>query len=662
MAIDSTEQDLDDLFSVAKAARRPLDADAYLNLAFLQGRQWTAWDGQRIFEPALDPNREKVTDNRIGPVIRTEISKMTKTRPVWLGVPRTQSDEDVTAARYAELAMEDIWKTHGLQRKLRQALLWARVCGAGYWKVWWDPTLGKSREILRYHDEHPEMPGQAVKDIYGRPLGPEHLETMPPEVAETMVPSKVAMGDICFEVKSFFSLYADPLAGEDGLESCEWIIDESVVSQDYAAKHFDVELQADTDPSIGAVEARMPGWEVGAAGPTNTRGIKLREYWSKDKHVIWAPGSNEVVLEEANPYPWLPYAMFRGVPMPGRFYPDSVVTQLRPRQVDLNKRLSQIAESSEYIANPALLVPSSMGDDFNWQGLPGEQIGYQDSGAATSLPSFLQAPPLPAYVENDISRIENSIMEISGQHEVTGASVPTGVTAASAINLLQEADDTRLGPDIADMEEALTHAGTRALWFVRNRYTDERHLRVGGEDGAWEIAAFKGEKVEGCDHVEVQAGSGMPQSKAAQQAAIQQVLTLLVQNGVPVSERSMRRVMREYQVGGLEAFFSSQSHDESQIQEEHRQMGLGVALDINSYDNDAMHIEGHSDFMKTARYGRLADQIKQLFEFHLEAHQTRVAQMAPPPEVAAGEGGSDAPSSGSAAGSSASPSGQPPIQ
>jgi hypothetical protein len=37
---------------------------------------------------------------------------------------------------------------------------------------------------------------------------------------------------------------------------------------------------------------------------------------------------------------------------------------------------------------------------------------------------------------------------------------------------------------------------------------------------------------------EVQAGSGMPQSKAAKQAAIQQVLTLFVQNGVPIDERT----------------------------------------------------------------------------------------------------------------------------
>jgi hypothetical protein len=40
--------------------------------------------------------------------------------------------------------------------------------------------------------------------------------------------------------------------------------------------------------------------------------------------------------------------------------------------------------------------------------------------------------------------------EISGIHDVSKAMVPTGVTAASAINLLQEADDTRLGPEIAE--------------------------------------------------------------------------------------------------------------------------------------------------------------------------------------------------------------------
>jgi hypothetical protein len=74
-------------------------------------------------------------------------------------------------------------------------------------------------------------------------------------------------------------------------------------------------------------------------------------------------------------------------------------------------------------------------------------------------------PEMPVYVQNQIGNIEQSIREISGQHEVSSSQVPAGVTAASAINLLQEQDDTRLGPDIADMETTLPTRGSASCGF-----------------------------------------------------------------------------------------------------------------------------------------------------------------------------------------------------
>jgi hypothetical protein len=44
--------------------------------------------------------------------------------------------------------------------------------------------------------------------------------------------------------------------------------------------------------------------------------------------------------------------------------------------------------------------------------------------------------------------IEHSIGVISGQNDVAQGNVPQGVTAASAIAQLMEANDTMLGPDV----------------------------------------------------------------------------------------------------------------------------------------------------------------------------------------------------------------------
>jgi hypothetical protein len=276
-----------------------------------------------------------------------------------------------------------------------------------------------------------------------------------------------------------------------------------------------------------------------------------------------------------------------------------------------------------------------MADDWNWNGLAGEEIVYQDTGSPNALPQFMGVPEIPGYVQSDVERIINSFMEISGQHEVTGAQVPVGVTAASAISLLQEQDDTRLGPDIADMENALADAGRRILHMVRNYYDDQRSLAVAGEAGRWDVLAFKGDMTAGCEDIEVQAGSGMPESKAAKQSAIQQMATLFAQSGQPIAQREWRKILSEFQVGGLEAFFASEDRDEQQVSDENRRMALGEDVEINSFDNDEAHVEYHTDFMKTSRYQALPDTAKAIFEGHLMKHNDRIAQKAqgamPPP-------------------------------
>src|SRR4051812_19682645 len=99
MPPDSTVTDLDALIRASGEVRRPFEADPFLNMAFYVGDQWVGWDGSQVFEPSVEDWRAKVVDNRIQPAIRTEIAKMTKTEPTWVGVPADQSDEAMSAAR-----------------------------------------------------------------------------------------------------------------------------------------------------------------------------------------------------------------------------------------------------------------------------------------------------------------------------------------------------------------------------------------------------------------------------------------------------------------------------------------------------------------------------------------------------------------------------------
>jgi hypothetical protein len=603
----------EELYRKAESHRQRYEPQWYLNLAYYQGNQWVGWDGNGIFQPVVPKNRLRLVDNRIQPIVRTEVAKMTKSRPSFVAAPRTADDSDARAAKLSEFGLEYQWSYQRLTPKQRQALLWSRITGAGFWKICWDRGKGDEFEVVLGVD------GEPLLDEYGAPVRRD-------SVAGEVEVKKLAVGDIHVELKTPFEIYVDPLATEDGLESARWVIEKAVRSPSYLKERYKVDIEPDADAPQGITESRT-------ASTGGREGVNVYEYWSRPspeeprgKHVVWVKG--QTLLNEDNPYDDLPYVMFRGIPVPGRFWPDSVVSQLISPQTELNKIISSIAENAQRIGNPAIL--KSRQANVEWTGAIAEEIFFDDT-MPNSVPQFLQVPEIPGYVRERIDRIETSMREISGQHEVTHGQVPTGVTAASAINLLQEQDDTRLGPDITDMEHSITLAGRMILKLMAKYYTDERTMRIAGEDGRWDIESFRGSQLDGYQDVDVQPGSSMPRSKAAKQAAMQELLQLVIQYGMPLNQRDLRKFFKDYEVGGLERLFAGLGTEESYTQRENARFLAGEQVEISEWDNHEAHIEAHSELLKSPTLERAeatTPGVKDALLGHLDLHKQALA---PPP-------------------------------
>lgn len=610
---NSSLMDLQHEFSKYAQARKPLEPDWFLNLAFYEGKQWLYWNHGRLDRPHLAKWRETLVDNRIQPTVLARTARKVKNRPTFVATPFTGKESDVDAARITEKSMEFDWHYLALQQKLFQAILFADLVCAGFWKIYWDSTKGESQEFV----VGPE--GNVLTQENGAPVKAEVFDGGLPEGLTT---KSIAIGDACVEVVSPFSFYPQPLATSmSELEDC---FERKVRSPDYMKQHYDVEMEP-TANVMGPIESRM--FPSLLEGGGEYKGVEVFEYWAKPgskypngKRVVWA---QDQILAEDEPFDPMPYIQFSGIKKPNSFFGTAVTTQLRPLNVALNKIHSQIQENANRIGNPALM--KSRQANVKYSGMPGEEILY-DSTVQDAVPSYLQPPEVPTYVREQIQRLTESFTEVSGLHEVSNATVPTGVTAASAINLLQEADDTRLGPEIQDMEASLSEAGTK-LCKLRAKYnTDERLLRIAGEDGIWDITAFRGAMMGNTPTVECQAGSAMPRSKAAQQAGILEMLQTMFQYGLIPNPRDLRKVFKDYDVGGLDNVFAGLSQTEQQIQRENRQMAQGEALNVNAYDEDQDHIDGHEEFQRSAAYGQFPPELQQLFELHINAHRERVVQ------------------------------------
>ena len=645
MAIDSTVADLDELLDASRQVRRTFEPQWILNIAYYLGKQWIKVDAAgMLFDVNIGDDRVTLVDNRIRKNVRVNIAKQTKQRPTWVGVPKDPSDEEIQRARLRSIVFEHYWRELNARRKLRSALWYRDVCGAGFWKVLWDPTLGEKSTVLARPGG-----GPVLVDEHGRPMTPELLADAPidPLALGQVEERQIATGDVTLELRSPFEMLPDDLATEEGLETCEHIGEEAIHKiEDLRRRYPDVDLEGERPGSAGIMESRFPGLsnmlKHGRTNPRNKggRGVKVREIWTAEKHCVWT-ANGTMILEENNPYPFLPYAMFGGLPS-GRFWTDAPVNDQISPQTELNKVSSQIAENSERFGNPARLRSSEAQID-EWQGLPGEEVIYTVvTGGPADIPSFMQPPEMPIYVQNRIPQIIESLNTISAQQEVAQGTVPEGVTAASAISMLLEANDTVLGPEIEEMGDGIVEAGRMVLWYLRAFAKTERMARIAGDESMWDIFAFQGEKLGDASADEVEVGSTITSSAAMQQESIRNMLNLLIQNGQVPPPRELRRLMRALNVGGMDNFFATIGRVQRFVSEEHRRMMAGEMLGsgqvdpmtglpqtTNSFDDDQVHLEEHQDYQMSASYQERIRQpggqlVQQLFEMHTAEHRAKL--------------------------------------
>jgi hypothetical protein len=625
---------LESLFQDAKAARQPYEADWMLNRAFFAGQQWVGYiEGSVRLPPRVDTTRQLVTDNRIMPIVTSRVARKVQNRPTFSATPQTGDDKALDSARIAERILENDWEGLKLHPKLFTALTWADVCCDGFIKIYWDSYAGQKMQALVGPDG---VPLQNPNGGIARPEDAEMLGQMNPGILEGVTVAEIGQGDVACQVLSPFEIYPDPLA--TGMDDLGYIFEEKVRSLDYVRDRYPedafgqpFEPTPDSDVPSGLTEGFYPGTsDLFKGASTTSRGVKVREFrkspckrYPDGYMATWI--NNSVVVRSDAPDDPVPYTKFGSIEVPGRFWSRAITSDLRGPQVDLNTIQTQLKENARLMGNPSIMC--SRHANVEYHGVPGERIDY-DSTVIDAKPEYLVPPNMPVYVEGQIDRVQKSLEEISGIHEVSRATVPAGVTAASAINLLQEADATRLSPEIQQMEYSLGQWGTKILKLRAKYNTDARLIKISGEDGYWDIFSFKGEMLGDDPRVEVQAGSQMPRSKAAKQAAMTEVLGLVFQYGVPVDERNLRKFLKDYEAGGLDRLFEGMTEDAKQVNRENRQLAQGAEVPINTFDNHQFHIDEHTEEQKTARYQALPPEAKMQYDAHVAQHREYMVETA----------------------------------
>jgi hypothetical protein len=330
---------------------------------------------------------------------------------------------------------------------------------------------------------------------------------------------------------------------------------------------------------------------------------------------------------------------------------------LIPIQREYNRLRSQIIHAKNLMAKPQMMYQEGSVDPRKITARAGIWIPVRP-GFSNPTPVPLQ--PLPNYVLNEVQQLHSDFEDISGQHQVSRGE-SGGVTAATAINYLQERDDAYLTTIFSSIEAAIGKVAKQSLTLFVQYVQTPRLVKTVGTDGAFDATVLSGADIASGTDIRIESGSALPTSKSARQALITEWMKmgfLQPQDGLKILDMGM-----------LKQFYNIIKIDENQAQRENLMMkrlddqtieqfqmeweqgaangdmdkivpgqvdaegnpvGLAVppVIQVHSYDNHAVHVEIHNRFRKSQSFEILPDSVKAEFEKHISMHEQALQQKA----------------------------------
>lgn len=599
-----------------------------VNLEMYGGNQFItnlSKDGKttgRIGTPPSARHRERSVTNRIRPMIRTEITKLTSQKPSVTVIPASGEDDDLFAAQSAEAVWEFLFEHLNFQWTAERTAFWTSITGNGFVKTWWD---SQKKDTL-------------FKNILGMPT----------------------VGNIQIKPVTPYNIFMPDLLCED-LEDQTHIFEAYTRPVEWARQYWKMDFEPNAVAKTEIFEASY--FQSTGDNTSSPDSVLIIEAWVKpggckmfeDGALVTICGDKLVNFDEGMWYSHeeYPYAQTKHIPT-GKAYGVSILEDINSLQREYNRTRSQVIESKNRMARPQLMAPIGSFDIAKYTSEPGLIIPYRPG---LGKPEPLQIQPIPNYVLQEIERIISDMEDISGQHQVSRGMAPgQGVVAATAIAFLQEKDDAILSQTISSEEQMVAKIARHSLTLVVDYWDLPRIIRVTGTDRAFDSFQLKGSDIANSLDVRVEPGSALPQSKAARQAFLmdlarmgaispQQMLDMMEIGGVQTLVDRMRIDMRAAQRENLKM---KQLTEDMILQFNQGMMKKALqgapgtvdpqrgiptvdaanlstyppVVKVNKWDNHAVHVTTHNNFRKTQAFELLSPMVQDQFDRHITIHES----------------------------------------
>ncbi len=371
-----------------------------------------------------------------------------------------------------------------------------------------------ARYIL-YHNEYPEIHKKRTHD------------TLIAGVAVTQVvwddDAADGKGDVCIFRYPIENIYWDPSA--QSVQECRAIFKASFHNHGWYQMHYP-DLAQYVGDDIGDASSEAP------EAQKSDELIMLLEYWyrkwddEKKRYQIHvahlAGGALLYMSEDKKPAGVYKHGMYPFVfdvhtPIEGTPVGNSMIYEYAPMQRYINRYAKYIDANTRAAAHGKIIVARTAGIDRSAVSDWDTQV--VESDYLDSVKPF-QPLALPTTAQQMMAQFQSDMKQDSGQNQFNRGEGGKGVTAASAIALLQEAGGKTARLLTATLNVGFTRIVEQILWLVHEFYSEDRVQMVTGKDG----------KAKAMNRTKKELFGGLTSPKYSVQVQIQRKNPMIVQS------------------------------------------------------------------------------------------------------------------------------------
>jgi hypothetical protein len=222
-------------------------------------------------------------------------------------------------------------------------------------------------------------------------------------------------------------------------------------------------------------------------------------------------------VTSAQPFPYehkkLPLAVWRVMDVEDDFYGATWVEDAIPMQIGLNHSLRVAAYRAEVAGQVRTLALSSVAQ--KWGDAPDGMIECDSMDEIASGVRTVETPEIPRDVFELADRYEQGIADVAGVSDVASRGDAAAETKnARLVAYSTEVDEQKAEHTVRNLDECMVKVDQQVLGLWQQYVSNQRLVRIIGEDNAISASFFKGAEIKGVD-VRLEAGPAIQRMRAA---------------------------------------------------------------------------------------------------------------------------------------------------